>query len=379
MNFVPLVVVVTSTVTIQVPLAAIVPPLKLRLVLLAAGANVGAPQPLVAAFGAPATCIPAGKLSAKATPVNVVPAFEFVIVNVSVLTPPIATGFGEKALTIEGGAIMVKVALAVPPVKATGPVAVTAPVVFNAAPAVLLVTFTSTAQLAPTTKLATFKRTFVSPEVEAAPVVVVTVPQAAGVNTKVVFASVMPAGNVSGSCTPVNAPGFVFGFVAVNVSTLVPPDAMLVGLKPFAAVGGLYTFNVLVPGVGLLPAFVCSAPAGIVFVAAPVELLVTFTITVQPPAGMLVPFAIVKLPAPAVAVTPVQVPVFPAAPIVIPVGKVSVSALVNMIALVFVLPIVTVRSVFPPLARSDTPNALVNVGLLKSVSVAELLPWFGSV
>jgi len=95
--------------------------------------------------------------------------------------------------------LTVNVAFAVPPVSATGPVAVTAFVVFNEAPAVLLVTFTSTAQLAPAAKVATFKRALLSPAVEAAPAVVVTVPQAAGVNTKVVFASVMPAGNVSGN------------------------------------------------------------------------------------------------------------------------------------------------------------------------------------
>ena len=47
-------------------------------------------------------------------------------------------------------------------------------------------------------------------------------------------------------------------------------------------------------------------------VTAPAVDEVTFTITVQPPEGMLVPLAIVKLPAPAVAVTPVQVPVLPA-------------------------------------------------------------------
>ena len=112
----------------------------------------------------------------------------------------------------------------------------------------------------------------------------------------------------------------------------------------------------------MFPALVCKAPAAIVFTAAPAVLLVTFTITVQPPAGMLVPFAIVKLPAPAVAVTPVQVPLLPAVLIVMPTGKVSVNSALNVIAAAFVLPIVTVKLVFPPLARFATAKFFVTVG-----------------
>jgi len=51
----PAVVAVTLTVTVQVPLAAIVPPEKLTEVFPAAGANVGEPQPVVVAFGVAAT------------------------------------------------------------------------------------------------------------------------------------------------------------------------------------------------------------------------------------------------------------------------------------------------------------------------------------
>ena len=131
----------------------------------------------------------------------------------------------------------------------------------------------------------------------------------------------------------------------------------------------------------MFPALVCRAPAAIVLTAAPPVLLVTFTITVQPPAGMLVPFASVKLPAPAAAVTPKHVPVFPAVLIVIPSGKVSVKALVSVIALAFVFPIVTVKFVFPPLARFPAAKAFAIVGaaITVSVSVAELFPRIGSV
>jgi len=46
----------------------------------------------------------------------------------------------------------------------------------------------------------------------------------------------------------------VFGFVTVSVMTLVPPDAIVVGLKAFVAIGGMYTARSAVfdgvPGVG---------------------------------------------------------------------------------------------------------------------------------
>jgi hypothetical protein len=51
----PAVVAVTSTVTVQVPEAAIVPLEKLTDVLPAVGANVGEPQPEVVALGVAAT------------------------------------------------------------------------------------------------------------------------------------------------------------------------------------------------------------------------------------------------------------------------------------------------------------------------------------
>ena len=135
--------------------------------------------------------------------------------------------------------ITFRLALEVPPIKSMGPVVVTAVVVLVDVPGVLLVTFKVTWQLAPTAKLATFKRALTSPTADARPFVLVTVPQAAGVKVNVVFKSVMPVGKVSGSWTPVNVPGLTAGFVTVKVSTLVPPAAMVVGLKFFVTVGGV--------------------------------------------------------------------------------------------------------------------------------------------
>ena len=85
------------------------------------------------------------------------------------------------------------------------------------------------------------------------------------------------------------------------------------------------------------------------FVDAPTVLLVTFTIIVQPPDGIEVPLAMVKLLAPAVAVTPGQLPELPAVLIVMPTGKASVKMLESVIAPALLLPIVTVRFVLLPL------------------------------
>jgi hypothetical protein len=76
------------------------------------------------------------------TPVREVPAFGFVIVNVSVLTPPTGIGFGENAFARLGGEIAVNVSLPVLPVPPF--VEVTLPVVFALAPAVVAVTLTVT-------------------------------------------------------------------------------------------------------------------------------------------------------------------------------------------------------------------------------------------
>lgn len=110
------------------------------------------------------------------------------------------------------------------------------------------------------------------------------------------------------------------------------------------------------------PALVFSVFAPIVFTRAPAVALVTFTMTVHPPAGILVPFAMVKLFAPAVAVTPAQVPVLPAVLMVMPAGNVSVNKLDKVIAAAFALPIVIVRLVLPPATTSAAALDLVMVG-----------------
>jgi hypothetical protein len=107
-----------------------------------------------------------------------------------------------------------------------------------------------------------------SPVAEAVPAVFVAVPHAAGVKVNVVLANVNPAGNVSGNCTVVTAPGFAAGFVTVRLNTLVPPEAIVDGVKLFVTVGGVYT---LIPADADVPlgAFaLVTAPVVLVFVPA---------------------------------------------------------------------------------------------------------------
>ena len=105
-----------STLTVQVALAARVPPEKEIEGLPAVGTKVGVPQPLVLALGVGATTMApgiVGNVSLKAIPVRIVDGFGLVRVNVKVVGTPIATGLGEKLLLIVGGAVLTTVSVAV--------------------------------------------------------------------------------------------------------------------------------------------------------------------------------------------------------------------------------------------------------------------------
>src|SRR4051812_17519847 len=115
-----------------------------------------------------------------------------------------------------------------------------------------------------------------------------------------------------------------------------------------------------------------------VLVAVPGVLEVTFTITVQPPEGIVVPLGMTKLPAPEDAVTPVHVPPSPVGlAIVIPAGNVSVKALVRVSAEAFVLPSVTVRPIVPPEAMAPGAAKLLATAGAPApprVAVLEVVP-----
>ena len=124
--FTPAVVPCTFIVTVHDALAASVPADKLPEDEPATAVAVP-PHVLLKLFGV-ATTSPAGRLSVNAIPLNVTPAFGFVIVKVSEVVPFSGMAAAPKAFVIDAGLATVKFALAVLPVPPF--VELTAPVVF---------------------------------------------------------------------------------------------------------------------------------------------------------------------------------------------------------------------------------------------------------
>src|SRR5215470_20063542 len=88
---IPGVVSFTSTLRVQLPPAATIPPVKSRLVSPGFGAKV--PPQVSVALGGVATIMPLGKVSVKPTPVSATVALGLVMVNVMVTTPLIGATF----------------------------------------------------------------------------------------------------------------------------------------------------------------------------------------------------------------------------------------------------------------------------------------------
>ena len=124
------------------------------------------------------------------------------------------------------------------PVVATGAVPAGALVVLVAEPAVLEVTFSCTWQELLAASPVAVSRTLLSPAADAAPLVLVTVPQAAGVKVKVVFSSVKPAGKVSSTWAVVMAATLAAGLPSVRERVVLPPEGMDAAPKLLASVGG---------------------------------------------------------------------------------------------------------------------------------------------
>jgi hypothetical protein len=131
---------VTFIVNVHVLLVAIVPPVRLANPELATAVAVP-PQVFVNPFGV-ATTSPAGSVSVKATPVSATAfATGLVIVKVNEVVPLSGMPAAPKAFAIEGGAITLTLAEAVPPMPPS--VEATLPVVLFFVPAVVPVTFTA--------------------------------------------------------------------------------------------------------------------------------------------------------------------------------------------------------------------------------------------
>jgi hypothetical protein len=252
----PAVVAVKSTFTVQVPPpAATIPPLNVREVSPAFGANVP-PHPVLA-FGVLATANPDGSASVNPTPVRGVVELLLVIVNVRVVVPPSGiVGAANDFDMLAGPTTVIMAVLLVAP----GPLSfeLMAPVVFICTPAAVPVTVTMNEQV----PLAAS----VPPVNEIIPgAVVVTVPPQVA---RVPLGTDSPAGSMSVKLIP-DSDWLVFGLVIVNIKLVVPPTGMLASPNPLVSVGAaatlIETVAVLVQPPGLLSTYLnVSTPVKLV-------------------------------------------------------------------------------------------------------------------
>ena len=357
----PAVLLVTFTLTTQPPAGIDVP---LAMVKLPAPLPAVTPEQVVPVVSAGLVLVrPAGYVSANTPDSVMAKALLLPMVTVIVEVPPCAMVVGLKLLASVGRLVTISVDVAGAPTPA---VVDSDPVVLTAEPDVLLVTFTFTTQLPAPNTVPLAMVNLLSAAVAVTPEQVVPV-----VSTGLVL--VMPAGYVSVN-SPVSVIALVLALLIVTVSVDVPPGAMVEGVKDLASVGTFRIVNVAVAA-GATPAEVDSAP--VVLTAAPEVLLVTASLTTQPPTGIDVPLAMLKLPAPLPAVTPAQVvPVVTAGLVLVsPAGYVSVNTPDSVIALALVLPMVTVSVDVPPGAMAVGSKDFASEGAASTVSdAAAVLP-----
>ena len=162
---------------------------------------------------------------------------------------------------------------------------------------------------------------------------------------------------------------------SVILSTAVAPTATVDGLKDLVAAGAKGTLKLALAALALLPALVTRAPAASVLVKLPPVLATTSATTVQPPGGMLAPAASVILLAPGVAVTPAQLPLLLAGlATVMPLGRLSVSAVLRVMALALLLPSVSVSVLDVPGAIGPAlAKLLLSVGTFKATALSVAL------
>jgi hypothetical protein len=245
---VPPVVLVTGTLTVQVPgaPAGMAAPLA-RLMLLPPAVAVTVPlAQVVLAAGVAATVTPAGKVSKKLATKAALVALLLLSVMVKVDTPPAAMVTGLNTLATVGGlAVLVdNGAVAGTPVNGTGPVAVGALVVlFKVVMAAAMVTplveplpMIMVQLLGPAGKLMPLTLNIL-PAIEPAP----QVPPTAGEPANAMLAEPF-VGRVSLTATPVKA-GLPAGLLNVSVMVVISPGAMGFLPKALATTGGAMTLT----------------------------------------------------------------------------------------------------------------------------------------
>jgi hypothetical protein len=244
---------------------------------------------------------------------------------------------------------------------------VTVPVVFTLCPPLVPTTFTENVQEPPAAIVPPERLTTEKPET----VPVVIVPEPHDPVSPFVFGTARPAGSVSPKPTPVSAT-VAFGLVMVKVRVVVPFRLMLAAPNALAILGGPIT---------VMLAVLLGAPAPlsvdeigpVVLFCTPAATPVTFRLIVHEVFAASVPPARLIDPDPAAAVTvPLQVVVrlFGVATCS-PAGSVSLNATPVRASDVFGLLSVKVSEVFAPTRMLAAPNALVIVGGVPTVKLAE--------
>lgn len=198
---------------------------------------------------------PPGRVSVKAIPLNALVVLGLVTVKLRVLLLFRATVLGPNDLLIVGGAITVRVSVAVPPVPPS--VELTVLVVLTCAPALIPVTLTENVHDPLEARVPPDKLT-----VEGDPggllIVAVMVPLPQEPVT-VVEANFTPPGKLSVTLMPLRDT-LLFGFVMVKLNVLLPFSGMLLGLKDLLIVGGLATVSVADAAVPLPPSVELMGP-----------------------------------------------------------------------------------------------------------------------
>src|SRR5438874_953165 len=363
--FVPVVVAVTFTTTVQLELGARTNAVAL-MPLLPGFAVTAAPllltQVPLTALGEAITS-PAGRKSLKSTFTRLTVVFGLLAVKVSEVVLPSVMLAAPKALVNAGGwtTSTLAVLLAVP-----GPLSVaeTGPVVLVFNPIVVAFRFTIRVQVVSIASVP-FARV-----IEPEPGTAVTVPPQS-LLTPLGLATTRPAGRLSVNATPVSGMGFTVGLVMLKKTATVPFRATLSAEKNLVMVGGVATVKLAVAVLPVPPLVEVTLPVTLVNWPACVPVTVTLNwhwlliLIVAPDSAMPVGAVVVSVPPHTVA---------EALATVSPVGSVSVNA-TPVSATVFAagLVMVKVNEVVPFNGMPAGLNTLAMEGDATTASTAVLL------
>ena len=308
------------------------------------------------------TVRPAGSVSVKPTPVRLNCGFGLVIVKVSATTPLRGMPGSAKALLMEGGATIARLAVAVAPLPPS--FELTLPVKLVTDPAVVAVTLTAKEQVAAGAMEAPLRLTTLPPA--AAVMRPPSQPPAKPLGVE----TTKPAGSVSLTPTPVNVVA-ALGLLIVKVRVVDPLSGTDAEPKALLMVGGATTVSDALETLPVPPSFEVTWTALFFW---PAAVPVTLTVMVQLPDGARVaPVRLTKEdPATAVTAPPPHPPVSPLAlATTSPAGRLSVKSTPVSERVLLGLATVKLRVVLPPTGIDTAPNDFTIVGGLATVSVAE--------